>query len=302
MAAGTASYGDISAVVNDIQLDSIAVARMANLLIPTVTQYSGIGMNPRNLQQWAEVDFSAHTEETDEASQAFTKSALATLQPVNYHARADLTDERVASDWDNVRAALALEFGSGSAKHVDKAIATLFGTASALGGTIGPSGAGTAANGTITWRAITKGLALLQNLNIPQGSPVYCAIHPYQWEVLLSSNSIAAATVSVAPGYQDRMTSSGGFFNIPQFVGVTFIVTNSITITGTAAGAQGTIGYGAIYVPQAFAVDTRKGFSIEPQRDASKQAWELNASMWYVAGVLDPKKAVLLRHQAVAPS
>ena len=295
MAAGTASYSDISSVVNDIQQDSLAVARMANLLIPTVTQYTGSGMNPRVEYQWNSVAFSQHTEETDEASTAFSKTLLATFTPANYHARVDLTDERVASDWESVRSGASMELGSGAAKHVDNSIADLFSTGRWTGGTIGPADAGTAANGTITWRAVTKALALLQYQNPPAGSPVFCALQQFQWEVLLASNSIAAATVAVAPGYQDRMTSSGGFFSIPSFVGVTFVVTNSIDIAGTAA-------YGLMYVPQALGLDTRKAFSIEPERDASKQAWELNASMWYAVGARNPKMGVLLRHNASTPS
>jgi hypothetical protein len=268
---------------------------MANVLIPTVTTFGGKGMNPRVQHQWAAVSFSAHTEEEDEASQAFSKSLLATLQPLNYHARADLTDERMASDWDDVRAALSLELGSAAAKHVDTAIATLFSTGTWTAGTVGPANAGTADSGTITWDRIASALAILQNSDAPAGAPIYCALHPYQWKVLLAANTIAAASVSVAPGYQDRMTNSGGFFRIPDFVGVTFVITNSISIASTAA-------YGLMYVPQAIGLDTRKGFSIEPQRDASKQAWELNASMWYVAGAINPAMAVLLRHNANTPS
>jgi hypothetical protein len=127
------------------------------------------------------------------------------------------------------------------------------------------------------------------------GAPVFCALHPYQWEVLLAANTVAASTVAVAPGYQDRMTNAGGFFQIPAFQGITFVVTNSITIASTAA-------YGCMYVPQAFALDTRKSFDIEPQRDASKQAWELNASMWYAFGVADPTKAVLIQACCATPS
>lgn len=116
-----------------------------------------------------------------------------------------------------------------------------------------------------------------------------------QWEVLLAADTIAAATVAVAPGFQDRMTNSGGFFNIPKFTGITFVITNAIDIASTAA-------YGLMYAPSALAVDTRKQFDIEPQRDASKQAWELNASMWYVAGVWNKNMGVLLRHNASTPS
>ncbi len=42
----------------------------------------------------------------------------------------------------------------------------------------------------------------------------------------------------------------------------------------------------------------RKPFDLEPQRDASKQAWEVNASMWYAFGVRRPDFGVLLRYQA----
>ena len=295
MSAGTATWSDISGTANQIKMDALAVARQASVLLPTVTILSATGMNLRQIDQWNSLAFSTHTEEVDEASTDFSKSALSTLTPYNYHCRADLTDERLASDWENVRAAAALELGGAAADHIDESISDLFSTAIWTGGTIGPADAGTAASGTITWRAITKALALLQAQNPPAGAPVYCSLHPYQWEVLLSSNSIAAATVAVAPGYQDRMVSAGGFFRIPQFVGVTFVIANCIDVASTAA-------YGLMYVPQAIAIDTRKVFDIEPQRDASKQAWELNASMWYACGKYNPKWGVLLRHNASTPS
>lgn len=294
MAAGTASWSDISGTINFIHDSALAVARMANLLLPTVTTFSGSGMFDRKQWEWNSAAFSEHTEETDEASQLFDKDLLSTLSPKNYHARIDLTDERVASDPDGVRAAAALELGSAAAKHIDTSIASLFGTAASWGGTIGPANAGTATNGTISWRAITKAYALLTNQGIPAGAPIYCALHPYQWEVLLSSSSIAAATVAVAPGFQDRMTQAN-FFQVPGAYGITFVVTNAMTVSGTAS-------YGLLYTPQALAVDTRKGFSIEPERDASKQAWELNASMWYAYGVRRPAFGVLLRHQCATPS
>lgn len=178
MAAGTATWSDISGTANQIKADSLAVARMAVLLLPTVTSLSASGMNIRQVDQWNSLTFSQHTEETDEASTDFSKSALATLTPLNYHCRVDLTDERLASDSDAVRAAASLELGSAAAAHVDGAIGDLFGTATAWAGTIGPANAGTAVGGTITWRAITKAYALLVNQGVPAGAPIYCAMHP----------------------------------------------------------------------------------------------------------------------------
>lgn len=294
MAAGSASWADISGTINFIHDNAMAVARSSNLLVPTVTNLSANGMFLRKQWEWNAVTFSTHTEEEDEASQVFDKDLISTLTPYNYHARVDLTDERVASDPDGARAAAAFELGSAASKHVDKAIASLFGTATAWAGTIGVANAGTAANGTISWRAITKALAILTNADIPAGAPVFCALHTYQWEVLLQAATIAGASVSVAPAFQDRMQVAN-YFNVPDVHGVTFVVTNSISVASTAA-------YGLLYVPQTLAVDTRKGFGLEPQRDASKQAWELNASMWYAYGVRRPAHGVLLRFQAATPS
>jgi hypothetical protein len=114
-----------------------------------------------------------------------------------------------------------------------------------------------------------------------------------QWEVLLSSASIAGATVGVAPGFQDRMMAN--YFQVPQAYGITFVVTNAIDISGTAA-------YGLLYVPRAIAVDTRKPFSIEPERDASRQVTEFNASMWYFADQYDANAGICLYHNAATPS
>lgn len=58
---------------------------------------------------------------------------------------------------------------------------------------------------------------------------------------------------------------------------------------------------GAIFRREAFALDQRRGFRIEPQRDASKRGWELNLSGIYAVGTWRPDYAVLLKSDASAP-
>ena len=288
MTAGLTLYSQISARVNDLIEDSLAVARMSNKLIPTVTSLGAEGMMTRKVNEYNAVTFALAGEDDDTNAQQFTKDALSSLTPLIYRARVDITDPRARSDFDAEMANAAIELGSAAGKHVDKAIAAKF--SSATGGTIGVAGT------VITWAHITKALAILENQNAPSGSPRFCALHPYQWEVLLRANTIAGASVAVAPGYQDRMTGSGGFFAIPSYAGVIFVVTNSIdVITGDDA-------YGCIYVPQAFAVDTRKPFDIRPQRDESNELTELNSSMWYVAGTWRPSFAVAILTDCSTPS
>lgn len=288
MTAGLTTFAQISARVNDIIEDSLAVARMANVLTPTVTQLSAMGMMDRKVNEYNAVTFVTAGEDDDTGAQQFTKDALSTLSPSIYRARVDITDARAETDFDAEIANASLELGGAASKHVDTAIAALFDDAT--GGTIG-SGSGS----TITWRYITDAYALLNNANIPAGAQVYCALHPYQWSVLLAANSIAGASVAVAPAFQDRLVAAPNFFNVPQFQGITFVITNSITVSGTAA-------YGCMYVPQAFAVDTRKPFNIRPERDESRELTELNASMWYVAGTWRPGFAVTLYTNAATPT
>jgi hypothetical protein len=288
MTAGKTTFADISARIPQIVDDSLAVARMANYLLPTVTVLSAQGMMNREVSQYSATTFATAGENDDTAPQKFAKSLLSTLTPNIYRARVDITDADAESDFDNVMANAPLELGAAAAKHVDTAIATLF--SSVTGGTIG-SGAGS----TITWQYVTDAYAILNNAGIPAGAPIFCALHPFQWSVLLAKNSIAAATVAVAPGYQDRLTAAPNFFSIPQFQGITFVVDNAIAISGTAS-------YGCIYVPQAFAVDTRKRFNVRPQRDESQELTELNASMWYVAGTYRPAFAVALYTKCATPT
>jgi hypothetical protein len=287
MTTGLTLYSQISSKVADIREDSLAVARMANLLLPTVTNMSATGMMDRSVDEYNAITFAEAGEDDDTSPQEFDKDALASLSPKIYRARVDITDARAETDYDSEIANASLEFGGAAAKHVDSAIAGLF--SSADGGTIGSG-----ASSTITWKYVTSAYAIVSNADIPAGAPVYCALHPFQWAVLLAANSIAAATVGVAPAFQDRLVAAPNYFTVPQFQGITFVITNSIAISGTAA-------YGCMYVPQAFAVDTRKRFNIRPQRDESRELTELNASMWYVAGVWRPAFAVALYTLAATP-
>lgn len=288
MAAGLTTFAQISARVNDLIADSLAVARMGNYLMPTITSLSATGMMNRTVNEYNAVTFAAAGEDDDTGAQQFTKDALSTLTPLSYRARVDITDPRAESDFDSEMANAAMELGSAAAKHVDNAIADLF--TSATGGTIGAAGT------IITWAHITAAYAVLNNQGIPAGAPVFCALHPFQWEPLLSANTIAGASVAVAPAFQDRLVAAPNFFSVPRFQGVTFVITNSIDIiTGDDA-------YGCMYVPQAFAVDSRKAFNVRPQRDESRELTELNASMWYVAGVWRPQFAVAILSDAATPN
>ena len=281
-------YADISARVNDIIEDTLAVARSANLLLPTVMQMTAQGMMLRKVNEYNAVVFVQAGEEDDTAAQKFSKDALATLTPAAYRARIDMTDQRAESDFDSEVAAASTEFGNASAKSVDVNIATNFSSATA--GTIGSAGT------VMTWAHITSALAIIANADVPANAPVFCALHPFQWEPLLAAATLAGSSISQNPAFTDRIAAAPNYFVIPQFVGVTFVITNAIAIDGSDDAN------GCMYVPQAFVVDSRKPFNLRPQRDESRELTELNASLWYAHGVWRPAFAVTILSDAATPS
>ena len=101
MAAGATLYSDISARVNDLIEDSLAVARMTNVLLPTVTSLSARGMMVRKVNEYNALSFTVAGEEDDTGAQQFSKDALSSLTPLIYRARVDITDPRAQSDFDS---------------------------------------------------------------------------------------------------------------------------------------------------------------------------------------------------------
>jgi hypothetical protein len=75
----------------------------------------------------------------------------------------------------------------------------------------------------------------------------------------------------------------------------------AMTITPTESVKGRNYATGAIYERSALAYDLRRALRIEPQRDASKRATELNASIIYAAATWRPTRGVQLRTDASSP-
>jgi hypothetical protein len=57
-----------------------------------------------------------------------------------------------------------------------------------------------------------------------------------------------------------------------------------------------------VFAPQAIAFDVRRAYRVEPERDASLRAWELNATMVYAYGLGPrPTWGVSMTSDATAP-
>lgn len=119
--------------------------------------------------------------------------------------------------------------------------------------------------------------------------------------------TIGAGNVSVA--------KSGAVFTV-TFTGALggqthpLLVANASALTGgtspdvavaqTVAGVSGAVG--GLFTPDAIAFDVRRSLFLEPERDASARAWELNASAIYATGVWRSAHGVQILADNTAPN
>ena len=103
----------------------------------------------------------------------------------------------------------------------------------------------------------------------------------------------AGVTQTNSPWLQDSVMQN---FWVSRIMGVDiFISANCETSGGTAA-------YGAMFNRDAIAFDIRRDVRLEPERDASARAWELNVSALYAHGVWRPAFGVCIYSSANTPT
>jgi hypothetical protein len=255
----------ISTFINEIWEGAVLAARESTVVAPLVRNFSATGIADRYFSQYTGGTVGQISEYTDTTAQTFTPGTVTKLTPAMYAGMYYLTDRRVESDPYNVRADAANDLGQLMGNKVDTLLVGAF--SSLTGGTVGTAG------GTITWSNFLAAAAALRGKYGPQ--PYVCVMHPNQWYYL--ANTIAAGnTVTNAPALQDAVARQ--FFAANAY-GIDIYLDANIT-AGTAAVA-------AMFSRDALALDVRRAFRIEPQRDASRGGggWELIATMDFAYGV-----------------
>jgi len=130
----------------------------------------------------------------------------------------------------------------------------------------------------LTWGRLFAAVSQLRAQNAP--GPYYCVLHPYQIHDLAKEAAPAGSNVN-APNFGDEVMRMRYF---AQAAGAQIFESSNIT--------AGTASVGAVFSPLALALDIRRAARIEPERDASRRATELNLSMVYAHGVWRPKFGV----------
>lgn len=112
-------------------------------------------------------------------------------------------------------------------------------------------------------------------------------------------------TVTGSAGGPYTITFTGALagVNVPTLVAVSSLTDGGVAEGTTVAVTQHGINYarGGIFTRDAIAWDLRRGFRIEPDRDPSARATELNATMIYAAAVWRAARGVQLRSDASKP-
>lgn len=278
------TYANISAYVNTIYEDALLVARDSSLA-PSIVTFFGdrSGMAVRDLSGYGTVTVNSIGETDDLVGQAFTPSSLATLTPAEYGAQFPLTDQRLESDPFSIQSDAAMELGGGFAEAVDTNVFSNF--TSLTGGTVGTSGS------TMTWAYFNAAIARLRNGKVPMIGLV-AVMHPYHWNDLASAASVASTSSTNAPEWLRAELARNYFAG--RVNGVDIFISPYV-------GTSGTDAYFAVFHPMALALDVRRAFRIERERDASRRVIELNATTVYAHGVWRPLWGVQGIADATAP-
>lgn len=270
MATGYSRVTDLNSYFNNIYEDAVFAVReetMATRMVRTFTD--GAGDQTRTLSEYSSVTFASVAETEDFSNPTrMSKTALATLTPGELMAQIMLTDRRIETDPQNASQDASTELGRAAGAKVDTDVFSNF--SSLTGGTVGSLGT------TMTWGYFYAAITELKAGHVP--GPYYCVLHPRMWHYMAETAAVSS-TVTNAPQFQDEVMRR---WWVGRVADVDIFTSSLVPASG------GTASYGAMFNPQALAFDLRRDLRIEPERDASKRAWEINASMLYAHGVWRP--------------
>lgn len=282
MATGTTGTADISGYFNNILEDALFVAREDSLMPALVTNYNASGWADRKLSIYPQIAAQTIGEKEDITTPTvFGKSALATFTPIEIAAQVILTDREVETDPDAARANASAELGGAISDKIETDIVTLFRSFTKNTG----GGAGTA----FALVQVANALAYLRNQKAR--GPFAVVLHPYHWldvwvEIGKPSTSLVATEAA------NRAMND---YFVANLINAQWYQHALIPVDGSDDATS------AVFNREALALDTRRAPRLEPERDASLRAWEVNITAGYAAGIRRDAFGVKLLADATAP-
>jgi hypothetical protein len=275
----------ISGFYNPILEDALFVARDNTLMAQLVTPYSGQGFMTRKLSIYPQLSAVTKPEGDDFANATeFTKTSQATLTPGVIMVQVVITDEEMATDPENTAQNAAIEMGNAIATKIDTDLVGLFSSFSAGKGS---------ANSALALSNCAAAIAVLRNNKVPMSQTQF-VVHPYHWhDIWLELGK--PTTNFVAPEVANQALRDY-FMADANVAGARWYTSANISVDGSDDAVSAVFNRGAI------ALDTRQQPELEPERDASKKATELNMSAGYAFGIRRNSFGVKITADATEPT
>lgn len=277
---------ELNSLYNEIIEDSAMVLREENLMVGggLITLFlNGTGYATRKVPIWSTASVAVKPEGVDFAAPTtFEKTQLASFTPTVKMSQFLLTDELMQTDdVDSVRAKASAELGGGLAEYVDEDVLSKFGDFTTDKGT-----AGTAMSITIAANAVStlRGKKVRGQRN--------AVLHPYAWHDLWIELGRPATEFAFLGDVANEALRE---FYVVNWMSARWFVSANIAVTNNDAVS-------AVFTREALAYDQREAFAVETERDASRKADEMNASIGYATGVLRDSAGIKITTDATEPS
>jgi len=259
-----------SATLDDLFANIIAQARFTaeeqSLMLGLVTQYNIGNQAGKTIQvpKYPAIAAADLTEGTDMTSTTVSTSSVSvTVGEVG--AQVLLTD-LAAMGAGNPAEELGTVLGNAIATKMDTDLIALF---DGFSGSIGTAGA------EITVADLFKAAATLRANKVT--GVINAVVHPYQAYQLKANLTNTFANPNGGDLQNEAMRN--GY--VGTIAGINVYESANVSIDGSDDAK------GAVFAPEALAIAMKRDFQIEPQRDASNRAFELNATAIYGVGELD---------------
>ena len=268
MAVTTTS--DLNSLFNTIYERALFVAREMNLMAGLVDNRSATGWMNRVVPIRPQITAVSVGETQDfNKPTTFGKSTHATLTPGEIMAQVVLTDRDLETDPDNARRDAEQELGAAVAAKIDTDLLDLFGSFT--------TDKGTGAGNSATVAAFAAAVAVLNNNKARQyGRPV-AVWHPYHWHDLWVELGQPSANQAFLGEVANQAMRD---YFVADWLQVTHFSSANISVDASDDAVSG------IFVRPAIMLDTRRQVRLEPERDASARAWELNINAGYAYGIV----------------
>jgi hypothetical protein len=260
-------YSDISSFIAAIYERSVFVAREMNLMSNLVSNYSAQGWMTRTFSTRPEITAESVADGVDYSNPTtFGKSSVGTLTPAEAIAQVILTDQDIETDPDGAMNDASYELGAAIAAKIDTDLTAIFSSFS--------TDKGPGAGSTNTIADLASGVAVVRN-RMKRAGPVNAVLHPYQWHDIWAALGQPAGTY---PAIQDVANQAMRDYYVSSLLTLSIYTSSNVPISGTDAT-------GGVFNQDAIALDTRRPYRLEPERDASLRGTELNATAGYAVGL-----------------